>query len=67
MSESKEVVRKVGRDSGNGQFIQVKEAQKRPKTTEVEKINILLRKRNKCKISFPLLSEVYQSYEMCSP
>jgi len=32
------VIRKVGRDSGNGQFIPIKETQRRPKTTEVEKI-----------------------------
>jgi len=32
------VIRKVGRDSGNGQFIPIKEAGRRPKTTEVEKI-----------------------------
>ncbi len=31
-------VRKVGRDSGNGQFIPIKETVRRPKTTEVEKI-----------------------------
>jgi hypothetical protein len=30
--------RKIGRDAGNGQFIPVKEAQRRPKTTVVETI-----------------------------
>ncbi|MBA3829256.1 MAG: hypothetical protein H0X33_09995 [Taibaiella sp.] len=39
MSGKKEVVRKVGRDSGNGQFVPIKETVKRPKTTEVEKIH----------------------------
>jgi len=29
---------KVGRDSGNGQFIPVKEAERRPKTTTVERV-----------------------------
>lgn len=35
----KRVIREVGRDSGNGQFIPLKETQKRPKTTEKEKIS----------------------------
>lgn len=30
--------KKIGRDSGTGQFIPVKEAEKRPKTTTVETI-----------------------------
>ncbi len=30
--------RKIGRDAGNGQFIPVKEAERRPKTTVIEKI-----------------------------
>jgi len=34
----KQVVRKVGRDSGNGQFVPIKETVRRPGTTEVEKI-----------------------------
>lgn len=38
MAKGKEVVRKVGRDSGSGQFIPIKEAERRPRTTEVEKI-----------------------------
>ena len=38
MSKNKEVTRKVGRDSGNGQFVPIKETERRPKTTEVEKI-----------------------------
>jgi hypothetical protein len=29
---------KIGRDAGNGQFITVKEAQRRPKTTVIETI-----------------------------
>lgn len=29
---------KVGRDAGNGQFVTVKEAKRRPKTTVVETI-----------------------------
>jgi hypothetical protein len=29
---------KIGRDSGTGKFIPVKEAEKRPKTTQVETI-----------------------------
>ena len=29
---------KIGRDAGNGQFITVKEAERRPKTTVVETI-----------------------------
>jgi len=39
MSKQKEVVREVGRDSGNGQFIPIKETERRPKTTEKEKIH----------------------------
>jgi hypothetical protein len=31
---------KIGRDAGNGQFIPVKEAERRPKTTTVETIKI---------------------------
>lgn len=33
-------VKKVGRDSGTGEFIPVAEAARRPKTTTVEKIEI---------------------------
>jgi hypothetical protein len=29
---------KIGRDAGNGQFIPVKEAERRPRTTVIEKI-----------------------------
>ena len=29
---------KIGRDSGSGQFIPVKEAERRPKTTTVERV-----------------------------
>jgi hypothetical protein len=35
---AKTVTREVGRDSGNGQFIPKREAEKHPKTTEIEKI-----------------------------
>ena len=35
---SNSVVRKVGRDSGSGQFVPIKETVKHPRTTEVEKI-----------------------------
>jgi len=31
-------VRKVGRDSKDGQFIPIKEAERRPSTTEIERI-----------------------------
>ena len=31
-------IRKVGRDSENGQFVPIKETIKHPRTTEVEKI-----------------------------
>lgn len=31
---------KRGRDSGNGQFIPIKEAKKRPKTTTIETIKV---------------------------
>lgn len=34
----KETTRKIGRDSETGKFIPVKEAEKRPKTTQVETI-----------------------------
>ena len=36
MSKSKTF--KIGRDSGNGQFIPVKQAEKRPATTTVERV-----------------------------
>ena len=32
--------RKIGRDAGNGQFIPIKEAQARPKTTVIETIKV---------------------------
>ncbi len=38
MFKSGQKPRKIGRDSGTGQFIPVKEAERRPKTTTVEKI-----------------------------
>jgi|GEM_PF-3078375 len=31
-------VRKVGRDSGDGKFIPIREAERRPGTTEIERI-----------------------------
>ncbi len=37
MSKKKKTF-KIGRDAGNGQFITVKEAKRRPKTTVVETI-----------------------------
>jgi hypothetical protein len=39
MAAKKEVVREVGRDSGNGQFVPIKETQRRPATTEKERIH----------------------------
>ncbi len=38
MSDKKNNGQKIGRDAGNGQFIPVKEAEKRPKTTVIETI-----------------------------
>ena len=38
---------KVGRDAGTGRFIPVKEAEKHPKTTVVEKVKIGPTKRRK--------------------
>lgn len=38
MSKNKAGSQKIGRDAGNGQFIPVKEAQRRPKTAIVETI-----------------------------
>jgi len=38
MSKTKGGTHKIGRDAGNGQFIPVKEAERRPKTTVVETI-----------------------------
>jgi hypothetical protein len=38
MSNNKAGSHKIGRDAGNGQFIPVKEAQRRPSTTVVETI-----------------------------
>ncbi|MDN3581879.1 hypothetical protein [Mucilaginibacter flavus] len=35
---AKKVTREVGRDSENGQFIPLRETEKRPSTTEREKI-----------------------------
>jgi hypothetical protein len=35
---SKYTTRKVGRDSGNGQFIPKSETERRPRTTELETI-----------------------------
>ncbi len=37
---SKTYTVKVGRDSGNGRFIKIEEAKRRPKTTEVEHIRV---------------------------
>jgi len=38
MAKKDEDVRKVGRDSGDGRFIPIEEAKRRPGTTEIEKI-----------------------------
>jgi len=38
-SNNNDNVRKVGRDSKTGEFIPIKEALRRPATTEVEKIH----------------------------
>lgn len=40
MADKKNTVIKVGRDASTGQFVTVKEAEKRPKTTVVETIKI---------------------------
>jgi hypothetical protein len=37
--------RKVGRDAGNGQFIPVKEATRRPATTTVETVKVPKRRK----------------------
>lgn len=37
---AKQATRKIGRDAGNGQFIPVKEAEKRKNTAIVEKIRV---------------------------
>lgn len=37
---TKYTTRKVGRDSGSGQFIPIREAVRHPRTTEVETIRI---------------------------
>jgi hypothetical protein len=36
---------KIGRDAGNGQFIPLKEAERRPKTTVIETIKIPTKKK----------------------
>ena len=38
MAKGKGSRQKIGRDAGNGRFIRVKEAERRPKTTIVETI-----------------------------
>lgn len=40
-------VEKIGRDSGTGEFISVKEAKKHPKTTQVETIKRPSKKTSK--------------------
>jgi len=37
-------VKKIGRDSGSGEFIPVTEAKKRPKTTTVETVKVAKKK-----------------------
>lgn len=39
--------RKIGRDAGNGQFIPVKEAQRRQKTAVVETIKVPAKRKRK--------------------
>jgi hypothetical protein len=39
-NKSKNYIVEVGRDSGNGRFIPVREAERRPATTEVEHIKV---------------------------
>lgn len=43
----KEKTRKVGRDAGSGQFIPIKEAEKRPKTTVIETVPMPGKKKKK--------------------
>lgn len=43
----KEKTRKVGRDAENGQFIPIKEAEKRPKTTVIETVPVPAKKKKK--------------------
>jgi hypothetical protein len=38
-------VKKVGRDSGSGEFIPVAEAKRRPKTTTVETVKVAPKKK----------------------
>lgn len=38
MADKKNSGQKIGRDAGNGQFIPVKDAKERPKTTTIETI-----------------------------
>jgi hypothetical protein len=42
---TKEKTRKVGRDAGNGKFIPIKEAEKRPKTTVIETVPVPEKKK----------------------
>lgn len=44
---SKEKTRKVGRDAETGQFIPIKEAEKRPKTTVIETVPVPQKKKKK--------------------
>ena len=44
MTKGKGSSQKIGRDAGNGRFIRVKEAERRPKTTTVETIKRLKHK-----------------------
>ena len=45
MSKPKETTIKVGRDARTGEFIPVKEAEKRPSTTVVETIKVPHKKK----------------------
>lgn len=44
---AQEKTRKVGRDAGNGQFIPIKEAERRPKTTVIETVPVPHKKKKK--------------------
>lgn len=44
---SKPKTRKAGRDSGNGRFIPISEAKRRPATTEIESVRIGKRRKKK--------------------
>lgn len=47
---TKEKTRKVGRDAGNGKFIPIKEAEKRPKTTVIETVPVPEKKKKQLEL-----------------